>query len=136
MNPVVEKLGSAVDDWVAAHSAQLVAVRRHLHAHPELAFAEFETTSFLEQRLREVGLKPRRLPTGTGLVCDVGDGGAGSGPVVVLRGDIDALPLADLKDVPYASTREGLCHACGHDVHMTVILGVAMALATLDALPG
>jgi amidohydrolase len=132
MNPVVEKLGSAVDDWVSAHTANLVATRRHLHAHPELAFAEFETTSFLEQRLREVGLKPRRLPTGTGLVCDVGSGD----PVVVLRGDIDALPLADLKDVPYASTKDGLCHACGHDVHTTVILGVAMALATLDGLPG
>jgi amidohydrolase len=132
MNPVVEKLGIAVDDWVSAHDANLVATRRHLHAHPELAFAEFETTSFLEQRLREVGLKPRRLPTGTGLVCDVGSGD----PVVVLRGDIDALPLADLKDVPYASTKDGLCHACGHDVHTTVILGVAMALATLDGLPG
>jgi amidohydrolase len=132
MNPVVEKLGSAVDDWVATHHSNLVAVRRHLHAHPELAFAEFETTSFLEQRLREAGLKPRRLPTGTGLYCDVGSGD----PVVVLRADIDALPLADLKDVPYASTREGLAHACGHDVHTTVVLGVALALVTLDGLPG
>ena len=94
MTPVVEKLGSAVDDWVAAHHAQLVSTRRHLHAHPELAFAEFETTSFLEQRLRAVGLAPRRLPTGTGLVCEVGSGD----PVVVLRADIDALPLPDLKD--------------------------------------
>ena len=132
MTPVVEKLGAAVDDWVEGHSAQLVSTRRHLHAHPELAFAEFETTSFLEQRLREVGLKPRRLPTGTGLVCEVGTGD----PVVVLRADIDALPLSDLKDVPYASTREGLCHACGHDVHTTVLLGVARALAGLDRLPG
>src|SRR4029450_7889508 len=72
------------------------------------------------------------LPTGTGLYCDVGN----AEPVVVLRADIDALPLADLKDVPYASTREGMCHACGHDVHTTVALGVAMALATLDGLPG
>jgi amidohydrolase len=132
MTPVVEKLGSAIDDWVSANNSQLVATRRHLHAHPELAFAEFETTSYLEQRLRDVGLKSRRLPTGTGLVCDVGAGD----PVVVLRADIDALPLPDLKDVPYASTREGLCHACGHDVHTTVLLGVAMALATLDGLPG
>jgi amidohydrolase len=132
MTPVVEKLGAAVDDWVTAHQPQLVAVRRHLHAHPELAFAEFETTAFLEQRLRAAGLKPRRLATGTGLVCEVGTGE----PVVVLRADIDALPLADLKDVPYASTREGLCHACGHDVHTTVLLGVAMALASLDGLPG
>jgi amidohydrolase len=132
MTPVVEKLGSAVDDWVAASHAQLVSTRRHLHAHPELAFAEFETTAFLEQRLRAAGLAPRRLPTGTGLVCDVGSGG----PVVVLRADIDALPLPDLKDVPYASRREGWCHACGHDVHTTVLLGVLIGLASLDGLPG
>jgi amidohydrolase len=132
MNPVVEKLGSAVDEWVEKNNSQLVSTRRHLHAHPELAFAEFETTSYLEQRLREVGLKPRRLPTGTGLVCEVGSGE----PVVVLRADIDALPLPDLKNVAYASTREGMCHACGHDVHTTVALGVAMALATVDGLPG
>jgi amidohydrolase len=132
MTPVVEKLGAAVDDWVAANHSQLVATRRHLHAHPELGYAEFETTSFLEQRLRHHGLTPRRLPTGTGLVVDVGSGG----PIVVLRADIDALALADLKDVPYASTRDGLAHACGHDVHTTVVLGVAMALASMDGLPG
>jgi amidohydrolase len=132
MTPVVEKLGAAVDDWVTANHPQLVATRRHLHAHPEIGYAEFETTSFLEERLRHHGLTPRRLPTGTGLVVDVGSGG----PVVVLRADIDALALADLKDVPYASTREGLAHACGHDVHTTVVLGVAMALASMDGLPG
>jgi amidohydrolase len=132
MTPVVEKLSAEVDDWVAANNAHLVATRRHIHAHPELAFAEFETTSYIEQRLREVGLKARRLPTGTGLVVDVGSGD----PVVVLRADIDALPIADLKDVPYASTREGLAHACGHDVHTTVVLGVAQALASLDGVPG
>src|SRR3982751_987936 len=132
MTPVVEKLGAAVDEWVTAHHAQLVSTRRHLHAHPELAFAEFETTSFLEQRLRAHGLDPRRLLTGTGLICEVGSGD----PIVVLRADIDALPLADLKDVPYASTREGMCHACGHDVHTTIALGVAQSLAPLDSLPG
>ncbi|TFV59860.1 amidohydrolase [Geodermatophilus sp. DF01-2] len=136
MTQFPEKLGTAVDEWVAAEHPQLVAVRRHLHAHPELAFAEFETTSFLEQRLRKAGLDPRRLPTGTGLVVELGSGGAGGGPIVVLRADIDALPLADLKDVPYASVREGMCHACGHDVHTTVVLGAALALATLDDLPG
>jgi len=134
MDAAVEKLGGLVDDWVRDHSAQLISTRRHLHAHPELAFSEFETTSFLEQRLR--GLNPRRLPTGTGLVVEVGSGE----PVVVLRADIDALPINDLKDVPYASTKEGLCHACGHDVHTTVVLGVALALvdvmAELGGLPG
>ncbi|WP_138732350.1 amidohydrolase [Modestobacter excelsi] len=129
--------GAAVDAWSRAHHDELVAVRRHLHAHPELGFAEVETTAFLEQRLTAAGLQPRRLESGTGLVCDVGDGdGDGDGPVVVLRADIDALPLQDLKDVPYASTRDGLCHACGHDVHTTVLLGVALVLASLDRFPG
>jgi len=130
---VVGGLGAAVDDWVEAHTAELVAARRHLHAHPELAYAEVGTTAWLEQRLREAGLDPRRLPRGTGLVVEVGDG---PGPTVVLRGDIDALPLTDLKDVPYASTREGVAHACGHDVHTTVVLGVALALAAVGGLPG
>ncbi|WP_448615623.1 amidohydrolase [Modestobacter sp. URMC 112] len=126
----------AVDSWTRGHDDELVAVRRHLHAHPELGFAEHETTAFLEQQLRAAGLDPWRLAGGTGLVCDVGDGADTGGPVVVLRADIDALPLTDLKDVPYASTRPGLCHACGHDVHTTVLLGVALALAALPDLPG
>mgnify|MGYP006181268377 CR=1 FL=1 len=79
MNPVVEKLGSAVDDWVSSHHPNLVAVRRHLHAHPELAFAEFETTSYLEQRLRENRAEMRRKLggkavfvgwTATGVIAD------------------------------------------------------------------
>jgi amidohydrolase len=131
---VTAGIASAVDCWTAGHAAELVAVRRHLHARPELGFAEHETTAFLEQRLRAAGLEPRRLAGGTGLVCDVGAGDGG--PVVVLRADIDALPLADLKHVEYASTRPGLCHACGHDVHTTVLLGVALALAEQADLPG
>jgi amidohydrolase len=121
------ELGTAVDGWVREHGDRLVAVRRHLHAHPELGFAEFGTTAFLEQQLTAAGLAPRRLPSGTGLVVEVGTGD----PTVVLRADIDALPLDDVKDVPYASTRPGVCHACGHDVHTTVLLGVALALASI-----
>ena len=126
------RVGPLVDTWTDRHFAALVAVRRHLHAHPETGFEEHETTSYLEKRLRDVGLDPQRLPRGTGLVVEVGSGD----PVVVLRADIDALPLPDLKDVPYASTRRGICHACGHDVHMTVLLGVALALASADGLTG
>ena len=121
-----------VEAWTERHAQALIAVRRHLHAHPETGFEEHETTSYLEKRLRDVGLDPQRLPTGTGLVVEVGS----EDPVVVLRADIDALPLPDLKDVPYASTRPGVCHACGHDVHMTVLLGVALALADAGDLPG
>ncbi|MGY1842612.1 amidohydrolase [Modestobacter sp. SYSU DS0875] len=132
--PSPDDAGARLDDWTKEHHPELVAVRRHLHAHPELGFAEHETTAHLEQRLSAAGLRPRRLRSGTGLVCDVP--GDPDGPVVVLRADIDALPLADLKDVPYRSTREGLCHACGHDVHTTVLLGVALALAAQERLPG
>ncbi|PWW22895.1 amidohydrolase [Geodermatophilus normandii] len=132
MTRTPEELAAGLDAWVDEHLPELVGVRRHLHMHPELAYAEVETTAYLEQRLTEAGLAPHRLPSGTGLVVEVGSGS----PTVVLRADIDALPLADLKDVPYASTREGMCHACGHDVHTTVALGAVLALAGTDDLPG
>jgi amidohydrolase len=132
MTRTPEELAAGLDAWVDEHLPELVDVRRHLHMHPELAYAEVETTAYLEQRLTEAGLVPHRLPSGTGLVVEVGSGS----PTVVLRADIDALPLADLKDVPYASTREGMCHACGHDVHTTVALGSVLALAGMDDLPG
>lgn len=115
---------------------RFVAVRRELHTHPELGFAEHRTTALIEERLAAVGLRPRRLPKGTGVICDVG---TGERVPVALRADIDALPLDDEKDVPYRSTVEGACHACGHDVHTSVLLGVAEFLARLDAegaLPG
>ena len=114
------------DRWLAAHSAELVAVRRDLHAHPELGYEEHRTTALLVERLRAVGLAPKVLPKGTGLVCDVG---SGPGPVVLLRADIDALPLQDEKLVPYRSTVDGQCHACGHDVHTTSVLGAGLVLA-------
>lgn len=110
----------------------LIAVRRDLHAHPELGHAEHRTTELLAKRLRQAGLSPTPLPKGTGLICDVGAGG----PIVALRADIDALPLPDTKDVPYRSTVDGVCHACGHDAHTAVALGAALALAEFPELPG
>ncbi|MCW2715574.1 MAG: amidohydrolase, partial [Frankiales bacterium] len=114
------------DAWLAQHSDELVAVRRDLHAHPELGRQEHRTTALLVDRLTAAGLAPKVLSTGTGLVCDVG---SGAGPVVVLRADIDALPLDDEKLVPYRSTAAGVCHACGHDVHTSAVLGAGLALA-------
>jgi amidohydrolase len=120
--------------FLATHNPELVHLRRHLHAHPELGKAERQTTALVARRLEAVGLRPRLLSMGTGLVCDVGDG---DGPTVALRADIDALPLQDEKDVPYRSTIPGVCHACGHDVHTTVLLGAGLALAQhADRLPG
>lgn len=114
------------DGWLSEHGEELVAIRRDLHAHPELGNDEHRTTALLAERLRAVGLAPKVLGRGTGLVCDVG---SGEGPVVVLRADIDALPLQDEKLVPYRSTVGGVCHACGHDVHTTAVLGAGLALA-------
>lgn len=120
--------------WLAAHEADLIGVRRRLHAHPELSRHEFATTALLSQRLEDAGLTPKLLEGGTGLVCDIG---AGDGPLVLLRADLDALPLADEKDVPYRSQVPGVCHACGHDVHAAAVLGAGLALADhAHRLPG
>lgn len=121
-----------LDSWVAGHAEELVAVRRHLHAHPELAFAEFATTAVLVDRLRAAGLSPVVFPHGTGLVVEVGSGGR----CVGYRADIDALPIRDLKNVPYKSTVDGVTHACGHDAHTAIALGLALAFAELPDLPG
>ncbi|HLY34312.1 MAG TPA: amidohydrolase [Jatrophihabitantaceae bacterium] len=102
----------------------VVALRRDLHAHPELAFAEHRTTEVIVGHLAGLGLRPRVLPSGTGVVCDVGE----ASPVVGLRADIDALPIADLKDVPYRSSVDGVCHGCGHDAHTAILLAVASEL--------
>lgn len=114
------------DAWLVEHGADLVALRRDLHAHPELGHSEHRTTALLFERLTAAGLSPKVLSTGTGLVCDVG---SGDGPIVMLRADIDALPLDDEKAVPYRSTVPGSCHACGHDVHTAALLGAGLALA-------
>jgi amidohydrolase len=118
------------DRWLTENARELVRVRRWLHAHPELGRSEVGTTAFLCERLAAEGLEPRRLAGGTGLVCDVG---SGRGPTVLLRADVDALPLPDEKDVPYRSTVPGVCHACGHDVHTAVLLGTGLALAPVAA---
>jgi amidohydrolase len=115
---------------VDAYAAELVALRRDLHAHPELSWQEVRTTTRVADRLRQAGLDPRVLPSGVGLLCALG---SGSGPVRALRADIDALPLPDVKDVPYRSTVADVTHACGHDVHTAVVLGAGLVLADLAA---
>ncbi|MGW0530610.1 amidohydrolase [Streptomyces sp. NPDC003032] len=111
--------------------AELVAFRRDLHMHPELGKQEFRTTAAIKARLEEAGLAPRVLSAGTGLVCDIGEPD-GARPMLALRADIDALPIPDTKlGVPYRSTVPDRAHACGHDVHTTVVLGAGLVLAGL-----
>src|SRR4051794_14617490 len=128
-------LGPAVAEaWLEEHEDDLSAVRRRIHANPELGRKEFVTTALLVERLERAGLSPKVLDAGTGVVCDIGDG---DGPLVLLRADIDALPLPDEKDVSYRSQVPGVCHACGHDVHTAALLGAGLALAEYaDRLPG
>ena len=133
--PGADPLPGQLDRWLAARGAELVAIRRHIHAHPELSNQEFETAALVARKLTEAGLAPRMLPSGNGVICDIGEGDR----VVALRADLDALPLPDIKDVPYRSTVDGVAHACGHDVHTTVLLGTGLALAQLaerGELPG
>lgn len=115
--------------------AELVAFRRDLHMHPELGNQEFRTTAAIKERLERAGLKPRVLPIGTGLVCDIGtDSGQWSGGprMLALRADIDALPIPDTKsECAYRSQVPDRAHACGHDVHTTVVLGTGLVLAAL-----
>ncbi|OMI33487.1 amidohydrolase [Streptomyces sparsogenes] len=114
---------------------ELIAFRRDIHMHPELGNREFRTTAAIKARLEQAGLTPRVLPTGTGLICDIGAAsGAGEGaalPMLALRADIDGLPIPDTKSVPYRSTVPDRAHACGHDVHTTVVLGAGLVLAEL-----
>jgi amidohydrolase len=129
--------------FIAENEAELIEFRRDLHAHPEVGYEEYRTTRRVALRLAAAGLRPVVLPKGTGLIVDIGgnehDRGAAQRPVVALRADLDALAMADEKDVPYRSTVDGVCHACGHDVHTTILLGTGLFLAAQAAqglLPG
>ena len=132
---ILRPLPADLAELVKGFEDDLVALRRDLHAHPELSWAEVRTTRVLRERLVAAGLAPTVLPAGTGLVCDVGEGPR----TVALRADIDALPVIDGKDVPYPSTVPGVRHACGHDLHTAIVLGAGLVLAELardGRLPG
>src|SRR5690606_35971219 len=97
-------------------------------------YEEHETTALITRRLEVAGLEPAVLPVGTGSMCDVGSPGA---RCVALRADIDALAMDDETSTPYRSTKPGVAHACGHDVHTTMVLGAGLVTAELaPRLPG
>lgn len=133
-------MAQELDDHIfgvdAAASQYLLTHRRELHAAPELAFKEIQTAQYLVERLDALSVD--RLETGlagTGIVADIR--GARPGRAVMVRADMDGLPIAESGDLPYRSTRRGMMHACGHDVHMAVALEVARALAgNRQQLPG
>jgi amidohydrolase len=136
-------LGDRVDAAVERLAPEIVEIRHHLHQHPELGNREHETAALVAAHLRELGLEVTTGIAHTGVV-GVLTGGK-PGPVVAVRADMDALPVTEATDFPFRSTvraeylgqEVGVAHACGHDVHVSVGLGVASALASLrDELPG
>ncbi|WP_134764665.1 amidohydrolase [Nocardioides sp. 1609] len=131
-----DHLSSLIADVVAKYAGELVDLRRDLHAHPELSWAEARTTDLVAQRVEAAGWRVT-LPSPTGVVAEIGP--AEGGPGIALRADIDALPVQDVSGVPWQSTVPGVAHACGHDVHTTSLVGAALALGELHErgeLPG
>ena len=128
-----------IDLMVQDRMAELVELRRYLHAHPELSRHEFETSALLKGRLEDLGFSVRVRDEGTGLVADLTPAGFDPErhPTVAIRADIDALPIEELNEIAYCSQRDGVMHACGHDVHMACAMGASQALRTIrDRLPG
>lgn len=131
-----ELISAAVEAWLKEHESEAIGWRRYLHEHPELSHEEFATTDFIVEKLEAVGLAPVRLAS-TGLYVDIGEPDA-DGNRLAIRADMDALPIEEATGLPYSSVVPGVSHACGHDLHITVTLATACALATCaDALtPG
>ena len=107
----------------------VVRVRRALHRRPELGFEEHETAALIARELRALGVEPIEGVARTGVVAHIE--GERSGPTVALRADIDALPITEATGLDYASEREGVMHACGHDAHTAMLLGAARVLTEM-----
>ena len=105
---------------------EMIATRRYLHENPEVSNAEYKTTEFIKERLNELGIEIVEIGLKTGVVGIIRGGKPGK--TVAIREDIDALPMPELTELPFASKVENVCHSCGHDIHTTVLLYVAKVL--------
>ena len=119
-------LQEKIKQLAAQYATENITMRRHLHSHPELSYKEFETSKFVQQKLADLGIDFTVIAT-TGIVAII----KGKNPesrTIALRGDMDALPITEENDVDYKSQNVGAMHACGHDVHTTILLGAARIL--------
>lgn len=122
-------------ELVRKHEEEMVALRRHIHQNPELSNEEFETTELIKEKLAEYGIEVVDIGLKTGAVGVLR--GARPGRTVAIREDIDALPMPELTGLPFASSKENICHSCGHDMHTAILLACAKALAEIkDELSG
>lgn len=123
MKDLLKDLNAEID----AIFPKIVAIRRHIHQHPELSFQEYETSAYIQEQLTTLDI-PFKLVANTGVVALLEGEKSPSDTIVVLRADIDALPIHEQNDVFYKSKNEGVMHACGHDFHTANLLGVASVL--------
>ena len=120
-----EKIKSLAKDY----APEFIDIRHHLHANPELSYKEFETSKFVQGKLKEFAI-PFEIKTTTGVVGVIKGKDPGK-KIIALRADLDALPIKEENNVDYKSKHEGIMHACGHDVHTTCLLGAAKILNEL-----
>jgi amidohydrolase len=118
---------TGLDATLAAHEQSMIAFRRDMHQHPEASGDEYKSTEKVLQVLDQAGLEPRVMEDGRGLILDL-DLGAPSDSVVALRADLDCVEIDDQKSVEWRSRHSGLCHACGHDAHTSMVLHAALAM--------
>ncbi|KIC90706.1 M20 metallopeptidase family protein [Flavihumibacter solisilvae] len=119
-------LSEKIRQLASRYADEFINVRRYLHAHPELSYQEFETSAYVQEHLKVLGV-PYSVMATTGVVGII-EGQEPSSRVVALRADMDALPILEANDIDYKSTRPGIMHACGHDVHTSCLLGAAKIL--------
>jgi amidohydrolase len=120
MIDLIKKLASQLQE-------ELVNKRRHLHANPELSFEEYQTSAYLKEELKKIGIQHFEPKANTGFTAII-EGKNPNKKIVALRADMDALPITELNEIPYKSKNNGVMHACGHDVHSTCLLGAASIL--------
>ena len=119
---------------IVEQAERLKTWRQHIHAHPEMAFKEYETAAFVAERLREFGLTVHEGIAGTGVVGTLTKGGGNR--AIGLRADLDALPIVEANTFEHASKTPGVMHACGHDGHTCMLLGAAAYLAKTETFSG
>jgi hippurate hydrolase len=124
--PMIEK----IKQLASQYKDEFISIRHHLHAHPELSYKEYETSAFVQGKLKAMGIDFRNGVAETGVVALIKGKNPGK-RIIALRADMDALPIKEENDVDYRSANDGVMHACGHDVHTTCLLGAAKILHQL-----
>ena len=126
----MDNILTRIKELAASHFDTVLSIRRHLHQNPELSFQEYYTSKYIQDELTKIGIEFKKGIVETGIVALI-KGKNSEKKVIALRADMDALPIIEKNDVPYKSSKNGVMHACGHDVHSSSLLGVAYILHQL-----